>query len=576
MDNPSSYYQLAMQDFHQARRRAFLEEVVANLTGRSAELLSYEEVRQKLRARGVKKTELKEIALDAIIGSVGRYSDFTRSFLPRRDSDAHRWARVKVAVTDLQGLPPIQVYQIGQVYFVLDGNHRVSVARQLGATHTEALVTEIDSKVPLTPDVRPDDLILKAEYADFLEQTRLDETRPGADLSLTVPGQYRALLEHIDVHRYFMGLDQQRCISYDEAVGHWYDVVYMPVVSVIRDRGILRDFPGRTEADLYLWVSEHRAALMEELGWEVGPGAAATDLADRHSPRSQRLVARIGGRIRDALVPDELEDGPSPGRWRRERQTDRRDDRLFGDILVPVGGEGGGWQALEQALEMARCEEGRLFGLHVASSKEMAEGEEARAVQEEFNRRCREAGIPSAFAVETGEVAPRICERARWTDLVVVGLAYPPAPQRVARLSSGFRTLIRRCPTPVLAVPRTSCCLSRALLAYDGSPKADEALFVAAYLSGRCGVSLAVVNVTENGGEASESARSYLETHGVQATFVQESGPVAETILKVAEGEGCGLLIMGGYGFGPVLEVVLGSVVDQVLRESRLPILVCR
>ncbi|NIU60739.1 MAG: universal stress protein, partial [Pseudomonas stutzeri] len=225
---------------------------------------------------------------------MGRYNDFTRSFLPRQDSDQERWAKVHVAATGLVGLPPIEVYQIGEAYFVLDGNHRVSVARQLGATHIQAYVTEVRTRVPLSPDVQPDDLILKAEYADFLEHTCLDEIRPEADLSVTAPGQYRVLEEHIEVHRYFMGLEQEREIPYEEAVGHWYDEVYLPVVQVIRERGILRDFPGRTETDLYLWLSEHRAALEQALGWEIEPEAAATDLAAQFSPRPQRVVARVG------------------------------------------------------------------------------------------------------------------------------------------------------------------------------------------------------------------------------------------------------------------------------------------
>lgn len=111
---------------------------------------------------------------------------------------------------ELGGLPPIDVYQIGEVYFVKDGNHRVSVARQMGATHIQAYVTQIETGVPLLPDVQPDDLILKAEYAGFLEETHLDQVRPGVDLNMTVPGQYDKLKEHIEVHRHYMGLEQRR------------------------------------------------------------------------------------------------------------------------------------------------------------------------------------------------------------------------------------------------------------------------------------------------------------------------------------------------------------------------------
>ena len=569
----------AIQDFRRARRRAALEQIMARLTGRSAALLSYEEVHRKLKAQGGGRRELKEIPLDAIVGSVGRYTDFTRSFLPRQDSDEQRWARVKVAQTGWGGLPPVKVYQVGDSYFVLDGNHRVSVARQLGATHIEAYVTEVRTKVPLSPDTQPDDLILKAEYAEFLERTHLDELRPGGDLSVTVPGQYQVLEEHIEVHRYFMGLEQKREIPYEEAVGHWYDEVYLPVVQVIREQGILRDFPGRTETDLYLWVSEHRAELGQALGWEIGAEEAAADLAAQFSSRPQRVVARVSERLLDAVVPDELEAGPPPGQWRKERLAARRDDRLFTEILVAVNGEETGWCALDQALEVARREGAQLHGLHVVPSETQRDSEATQAVRAEFNRRCEAADIPGRLALEVGGIARRICERARWTDLVVLSLSYPPAPQPIARLGSGLSTLLRRCARPVLAVPESSSSLGRALLAYDGSPKADEALFVATYLSGQWNISLVVATAVETGRTTSETlarARKYLKTHGVQAEFVQESGPVAEAILKAADEHESDLIIMGGYGLGPVLEVVLGSAVDQVLRASRRPMLICR
>jgi len=571
----------AIQDFHRARRRAALEEVIARLTGKSADLLRYEDVHQKLKAQSTAARVLKDIPLDGIVGSVGRCSDFTRGFLPRQDSDQERWTRVEMGMADLTGLPPIEVYQIGQAYFVLDGHHRVSVARRFGATHIQAYVIEVHTKVPLSPEVQPDDLIVKAEYADFLERTNLDELRPEADLSVSVPGQYRALENHIEVHLHSIstGLGQKREIPYEETVTRWYDEVYLPVVQVIRERGMLRDFPGRTETDLYLWLLEHRVELEERLEWEIRPEEAAADLAAQFSPRPRRLVARVGERILDAVTPDEFEAGPRPGEWRREYLAARQDERLFADILVAVSGEETGWHGLEQALEVARREGGQLRGLHVVPSEAQGERKEAQAVQAEFNRRCEAADIPGKVSLEVGGVARKICERARWTDLVVLNLAHPPAPQPVARLGSGFRTLIRRCPRPVLAVPGAWSPLDRALLAYDGSPKAEEALFVATYLAGQWNISLAVVTVIETGRttlKALEHAQEYLETHGVQATFVKESGPVAEAILKTARVHESNLIILGGYGFSPVLEVVLGSAVDQVLRESRKPMLICR
>jgi nucleotide-binding universal stress UspA family protein len=573
----------AVEDFQRARLQAKLESVLARLTGQSTKLLSYEEVRQKLRARERASEHLEDIPLDAIVGSVGRYQDFTRSFLPIQESIRDRWARVEMAVTSMAGVPPIEVYQVGDAYFVRDGNHRVSVARQLGATHIQAYVTEVETRVPFSPEVEPDDLIVKAEYAEFLERTNIDEVRPEADLRVTVPGQYEALEEHIEVHRHFMGLEQERHIPYDEAVAHWYDEVYLPVVQRIQQRGILRDFPDRTGTDLYLWLAEHRAALEEELGWEVSPDVAAEDLAERFSRKPDQVLRRVRRRVLNAITPDELDLGPPVGQWREEHVRARQDDRLFADILVAINGEDRGWSALDQALILAHREGARMQGLHVVPSQEDEKTAESQAIETEFSRRCQEAGVEGRLVLEAGAVQRAICDRARWADLVVLSLSHPPAPGAIAKLGSGLTTIIRRCPRPMLTVPGAPSTLRHALLAYDGTPKAKEALFIATYIAGRWAVPLTAVTVVEGervGPETLEEARGYLEAHGVGAEFIasdlEGSRTVAESILVVASERGCDLILMGGYGVGPVVEVLLGSQVDRVLRESRWPALICR
>jgi nucleotide-binding universal stress UspA family protein len=572
-------YLLAIRDFRRARRQADRERLVARLRGKSADLLAFEDVKQKLKTKPGPQIGLQDIPLAAIVGSVGRYTEFTRSFLPLEDEDQERWARVQSRLNTLEGLPPIDVYKVGDVYFVRDGNHRVSVARQLGATRIEAYVTEIETRVPLSPDIQPDDLILKAEYAEFLEHTRLDEIRPGADLSVSAPGQVPILLEHIEVHHYFMGLDEQREILYDEAVGHWYDEVYLPIVQVVREQGVLQDFPERTETDLYLWVSEHRAELEKMLGWEIEPEVAAANLVGQFSPQPQRRIARVTSRLLDALTPDELESGPQPGTWRRQRLAIHRDECMFADILVPVSGHEDGWPAVAQAVEIACRESARLLGLHVVRSAAEVESEQVQAIQAEFTRQCEALGVNGKLAVDVGRVARKICERSRWADLVVVALTHPPSSQPVVRLGSGFRTVIRRCPTPVLAVPGAFSPLSRPLLAYDGSPKAREALYIAAYIATRGQVPLTVITVVEGGfvmPDALTEANKYLSERGVEVIPVHASGPVAEAILVAARQHESDLILMGGYGHRPVVEVVLGSAVDHVLRASRQPVLICR
>ncbi|MGC9400177.1 MAG: universal stress protein [Anaerolineae bacterium] len=576
----TSQYWLAAEDFYRARRAADLEQVLARLTGKPDALLSYEEVRRKLHATVKHPQGVQDIPLDAIAGSVGRYSDFTRSFLPKNQDDIERWSRVFLATTGMTGVPPIEVYKVGSVYFVKDGHHRVSVARQLGTQYIQARVIEVETKVPLEPDADMEDLILKSEYADFLQRTRIDAYRPEADLQLTLPGQYEKLEEHIAVHRYFMGLELQRDISQKEAVEHWYDTVYLPVVRVIRERGLLRDFPERTETDLYLWVMEHRAELEEALGWQVDAEEAATDLAAEYSPRPERVFARVGSRLREVLSPTGLEPGPPIGQWREERAPNGEDRALFRHILVPLRGDASGWQALEEAILVAQREGARLRGLHVLPPDASEEARiTARTVQETFDRRCADVGVTGNLVIEEGDIAHVICRRSRWADLVVVQALYPPDPQPLARLSSGFRTMIHSCPRPILAVPETARPLQRALLAYDGSPKAQEALFVAAYLAGRWKIPLTVLTVLETGESMAEvltDAHRYLTERGVQAEFLDEHGAVADTILETAAARNVDLILMGGYGLGPVVEIMLGSTVDEVLRRSTRPVLFCR
>jgi nucleotide-binding universal stress UspA family protein len=569
----------AIQDFRRARSQATLKELVRRLTGQPTELLSYTEVRQKLRAYASTDRGLEDIPLDAIVGSVGRYNDFTRDFLPRLDSTADRWAHVKAAADGLLGLPPIDVYKIGEAYFVEDGNHRVSVARQLGAKSIQAYVTEVRTRVPLSPNVQPDDLIVKAEYAEFLERTRLDELRPGIDLSVTIPGQYPILLEHIGVHRHYMGNEQKRYIPFAEAATHWYDTVYLPSVQAIREVGILRNFPNRTETDLYLWIAEYRASLENELGLEIKTEVAALDLLKQEGQESDTIFNRIGRKILNGILPELLESGPPPGQWREEAHLIHRDDCLFTDILVPVSGKDSGWYALDQAIVIARKEGSRLIGLHIVPAEEEKETKRARAIASEFTRRCQEGGVDGRLIINPGEVTKQIFTHARLTDLVVTTLLYPPPPELLARLDSGFRELIQRCPRPVMAVPEVVTGLQHALLSYDGSPKSEEALFVATYLAGRWGIHLTVVTVFDKDRVAPETllrAQVYLEERGVKADLVPESGLVADTILRVANARQVDLIIMGGYGFKPVLEVILGSTVDQVLREARKPVLICR
>ncbi|MGD9092097.1 MAG: universal stress protein [Anaerolineales bacterium] len=566
----------ALRDFRRARRKADLQEVVARLTGRPATLISFEEVRQRFKVEETGKRTLQEIPLDAIVGSVGRYKDFTRKFLPRLESDKERWTRVKVSV-DAMGLQPIDVYQVGQIYFVLDGHHRVSVAKQIGAKTILANVIEVHTKVPLSPEDQLDDLIIAAEYADFLEHTHLDQLRPKADMKVTAPGRYQLIEEQIQVYGYILSQEQE--IPYEEVVTRWYDEVYTPVVQVIRERGILREFPGRTEADLYLWVSKHRQELVDELGWRIDSETASADLVDQFSSKPKRVISRVGEKIMDAVLPDEIEAGPRAGKWHQEREWSREKNQLFADILVAITGRESGWRAVDQGIILAKYEGSEIHGVHIVSSEGQLDQQKISSYKDIFTQKCISSGIEGDFAGDVGKVPRIICRRARWTDLVVISLSYPPAPRPISRLSSGLSTLIRRCPRPILAVPGPATDLERPLVAYDGSPKAEEALFIGAHISSMWNKQLVVVNIQEQGRTPAKilaHAKKYLDEQGSQVILLERHGQVASQILNTAREYECDLIMMGGYGFNPFIEIALGSVVDEVLRCSRIPVLICR
>ncbi len=576
-DQSDRRYVVAAHDFQVARQRADLETISARLTGRSADLLHFDEVRRRLKATTeTGGRELRHIPVHAIIGSVGRYSDFTRNFLPRNESDRTRWSGVSAAFASHKGVPPIHVFQLGDAYFVIDGNHRVSVARSLNMEEIEAYVTPLKIRVPLTPDVEVDDLILMEEYTDFLERTNLDETCPTVDFKMTEPGRYGALLELIEVYQYQMRQAEQREVSFEDAARSWCDEVYVPLVMLIRERGILRDFPGRTESDLCVWLMRHREALSEAIGWEVPTDAAVQDLVAQYSPK--RVVRRLRDKLRDAVIPSSLTAGPAPGTWREERHPADA-QRLFREILVPVSGEEEGWRALEQAFVVAQREEGEVHGIYITNESIATEHEQR--LQAEFESRCRRAAIPGTLHIHSGgTIAEVIRGRGQWNDLLVLRLAHPPGSLPMERLRSGFSHLIRTTSRPILAVPGEVSALKRPLLAYDGSRKAQEALFVATYLTGAWQTPLTVVTVSEGRrGRAATQARTYLESRGVQAEFIElpkRHQSIGQHILHTAWVQESDLIMMGGYGSAPMVEIALGSSVDEVLRHSMVPILICR
>ena len=143
------YESQAREDFARARRKAFFQSIGALLARRSRELVPLDEVRARLNIRGSAYRGLQQVPVTKIVGSEGRYSDFDRQFLPRQTKTQQRWQSVDIGHYEENPLPPVDLYKIGEVYFVKDGNHRVSVARERGQSEIDAYVTEYLVDVPL-------------------------------------------------------------------------------------------------------------------------------------------------------------------------------------------------------------------------------------------------------------------------------------------------------------------------------------------------------------------------------------------------------------------------------------------
>ncbi len=553
------HYRMAIQDFQAARQRAAVEEILARLKGKSNQLLSYDDVAEKLKLRLRTERGIQQIPLDAIVGSVGRNTDFTRTFLPRQMKDQQRWARVKAAVEDGLDLPPIEVYKVGEVYFVVDGNHRVSIAKQAGAPSIAARVIEFKTTVPLTPEVQPDDLIIQAEYAEFLEATRIHEARPNVDLRVTSCCQYDTLMDEIRVSQYVLEEQGRQqippvaSVSLQEAAAFWYDTTYIPLAEAIRDRGLLHSFPKRTITDLYIWIEENRAALEEELGWAIRSEAAAADLI------MERSYIR------------------APGSWRRARTVSRYIDHLFADILVPLSGDAGSWDALEQAFVIARREGATLHGLHIVDSTEQAESASTAAVRASFDQRCAEAGLEGTLIVEVGDVARKISERAAMTDLMVVKIAHPPKG-RLARFSSPWPRIVADSACPVLTVPGKATALQRALLFYDPGRLGNEALFVAAYLAEIWKTKLFVM-LSQDGSrqalEEQEYVRRYLELHEVDAIHLSSERGSTDFWSRSVPANDIDLVLLANHGDDRLEWLISGSELGRVLVSSTVPVFLC-
>lgn len=249
--------QVANDEFTKAKARARLQGLMKTLSWKNNDLLSWYEVTSIIKPKSETYIGMQTIPVNRIIGSEGRYRDFSAAFLPKREMLRHRWVSVDEALHSDVILPPISVYSLGGWYFVRDGNHRVSVAKTMGQEFIDAEVVELDSKIPLEPGMSMRELrrrVVQYEREMFIEQYGYLPI-PMGDIVFTTPGAYPELVNHILVHKYFINQSiDDREIPIEEAAKSWYENVYSPIVKVVREEHLLSSFPGNTEGDMYMWL----------------------------------------------------------------------------------------------------------------------------------------------------------------------------------------------------------------------------------------------------------------------------------------------------------------------------------
>ncbi|MCU0509735.1 MAG: transcriptional regulator [Anaerolineae bacterium] len=286
------------ENFLRAHSRARREEMLARIGGRPTSLLPFEVLSAILKGyQQAPRAQTEMVPLERIVGSVGRYKDFTRDFFPKRMAMRDRWAAVEQAMESMEGTPAIEVYRLGEVYFVADGNHRVSVARAAGFDSIEARVIDIPVDVDLQPGDSLDEAIIKAERARFLTETQLAERIPHLDIYFTRPGGWMRLLEHVHIHRRLLSEERGEEVALEDAAEDWYDRSYCPIIQAIRDRQLLGRFPGRTAADLYVWIWGYIFDAYRSLGEKIEPEEAAAVMELRAPSPFQQAVQGLMNRI---------------------------------------------------------------------------------------------------------------------------------------------------------------------------------------------------------------------------------------------------------------------------------------
>ncbi|QQO08586.1 transcriptional regulator [Breznakiella homolactica] len=291
-----TYKMQAADDFSKARGKALLSKIQNFMNTDKDKLLSFNDVKEILQPKNETYKGMQVVPINLIVGSEGRYRDFNKYFLPKSEHLRSRWERVDVAHLKDIILPPIQLYEIGGVYFVRDGNHRVSVARAQGIGAIDAEVVSLSSEVKIKPGMTTDELrgaVIEYEKKLFYEKTNFGKLTDCYDLDFSVPGRYDVIYNHILVHKYYLNENSNIEIEFSDALVSWYNNVYDPIIEIIRDERLYYNFPDRTPSDLYVWIAKHWDFLKKKYGVNYSIADAAMDFSRKYGRKPSNVFDYI-------------------------------------------------------------------------------------------------------------------------------------------------------------------------------------------------------------------------------------------------------------------------------------------
>jgi hypothetical protein len=287
----------AQSDFSRARRRQALSRLARRLRREPDDvnvILPFDEVVDALGWRGEQRLGLQVIPLDSIVGTVDRSRDFDRRFRPTSRRVRRRWEGIAAAVRRGESMPPIDVYRIGDLHFVRDGHHRVSVAKAMGLDTIDAYVTEVITAVGAEQKTGLRDLALKSHERLFFERVPLPPEQRSR-IQLSDEWRYAELAESVEAWGFRAMQELGEFMTREVVAEGWFRDEYSPVVEMLREAGLIG---SGTEAEAYMRVAGLRYLLLRTHEWSDDVVERLREALEHPSRDEDTMVHRLRKELR--------------------------------------------------------------------------------------------------------------------------------------------------------------------------------------------------------------------------------------------------------------------------------------